>query len=87
MLLKIYTVYDMKTEAYMKPFFCLTNGEAVRTFGDAANDPSSAFYRHPEDYVLYCIGTFDDIVNVVESAPPENLGTAMQYRDMGNGHA
>lgn len=79
MLLKAYTVYDMKVEAYMRPWYCLTNGEAVRTFTDAVNDPGSAFNRHPGDFTLYGIGTFDDTLGVLDSAPHENLGCASMY--------
>ena len=87
MLLKAYTVYDMKVEAYMRPWYCLTDGEAVRTFGDAVNDPESAFHKHPDDFTLYGIGTFDDLLGVLDSTTHVNLGCALQYIIKAQPHA
>lgn len=81
MIIKAFTVYDAKTEAYMRPFFCLRTAEAIRTFSDAANDPESPFHKHPEDYFLYEIGTWDDNLPELKSCPPVNLGCAKEFND------
>lgn len=60
MILKAYSVYDRKTLQYHPPFFASTDGAAVRSFGDLANDLNTNVGRHPNDYVLFCIGEFDD---------------------------
>lgn len=59
MIMRAYTVFDRKALVYHLPFFALNDAVAVRTLGDSL-DPNSAFGRHPNDYVLYCCGTFDD---------------------------
>lgn len=79
-MLKAFTVYDLKAEFYMKPFFCLATGEAVRSFADAINDPQSPFYKHPDDYTLYEIGTFDEQIGELSSVPPVNLGSALNFK-------
>lgn len=56
----VFAVYDAKAHAYTPPFYVHTEGMAVRGFGDAVNDPNHAFGKHPEDYTLYCLGTFND---------------------------
>lgn len=60
----IFTVYDQKAHAYTPPFFIHTAEMALRGFGDAVNDPPGpnqhAFAKHPEDYSLYCLGSFND---------------------------
>lgn len=56
----MYTVFDVKTGAYMVPFYQPTRGAAERAFIDAVRDPSHTFAKHPEDFTLFEIGSFDD---------------------------
>ncbi len=79
MEMKVFSIYDMKTEVYSKPFFCLTTGEAIRTFTDAVNEPNSPFNRHPEDFNLFEIGVFDDGAAVIKGDVPLSLGCALQF--------
>lgn len=60
MIHKIYTVYDAKAEAYLTPFFAMTNGLALRSFSDAVKDPEHPFCKYAEDYTLFLIGEYDD---------------------------
>lgn len=55
-----YTLHDNKSLTYSPPFFAVTDGAATRIVQDAANDMSTSLGRHPSDYVLYRIGSFDD---------------------------
>lgn len=58
MVLKIVAIYDAKVEAYMTPVFVRSAGEAVRSFGDAVNNPETEFNKHPEDYSIFELGDF-----------------------------
>ncbi|AXH73234.1 MAG: nonstructural protein [Microviridae sp.] len=60
MLLNAYSIYDRKALQYHPPFFASTDGAAVRSLADLANDPATTIGRHPADYVLYFIGTYSD---------------------------
>ncbi len=60
MKLKVFSVYDIKAEAYMPPFMMHTLGQAERAFQDLVNDSESSIYKHPEDYRLFMISEFDD---------------------------
>ena len=60
MMMKVFSVRDMKAEAFLQPFFCPTQGSALRAFGDACAKPDSPFYLHPNDFVLYEIGMYED---------------------------
>lgn len=55
-----YSLFDSKTLVYSAPFFTVTDGAAVRMLTDLVGDPNSGPGRHPRDYVLYMIGTYDD---------------------------
>ena len=89
MMLKIYSVMDVKASAFMSPFFTAHDGQAVRSFGDACNDEKSMFARHPEDFALYRLGEFDDvagklkaqevpefIIRAVDMLPPKEVKDA-----------
>ncbi len=55
-----YAVYDTKAQAYMPTFTYPTDAVALRSFADAVNDPKHNFHLHPEDYVLFGFGRWDD---------------------------
>lgn len=70
MKLNCYSIYDRKALQYHPPFFQSTDGAAVRSFADLVNDAQSTISRHPADYVLYKVGTYDDQVGLMEAASP-----------------
>lgn len=70
MLLNAYSIYDRKGLNYHAPFFAATDGLAVRSLADLANDPNTTIGRHPADYVLYCVGTFSDANGSIEPTSP-----------------
>jgi len=53
MIMKMFSCYDSKAEAYMQPFFMNAKGQALRAFADLVNDGQSQFSKHPEDFVLF----------------------------------
>lgn len=59
MTYKAYSIYDIKSAVYQNPFWALTHGSATRIVQDAANDVNTSLARHPADYILYCVGSFD----------------------------
>ena len=42
-------------------FNAVTEGAAQRMIGDMVSSEGHAFNRHPEDYTLFEVGTFDDV--------------------------
>lgn len=60
MIYRCYSVRDLKAAAFAPPFFLGRDEVALRTFRDALRDPSHPMAQHPEDYVLYYLGEFDD---------------------------
>lgn len=60
MHLNAYSVYDNKALVYGVPFFAPTDGAAVRSFRDLANDPNTTVGRHPSDFSLFSVGSYDD---------------------------
>ncbi len=60
MITKAFAVFDVKAGNYGSPIFCLSEGIALRSFVDVTNDGQSAINKHPADYSLFEIGSYDD---------------------------
>lgn len=60
MLLRGYTIYDNKALQYHSPWFAASDGAAIRAFQDLVNDHNTTLSRHPGDYSLWWMGTYDD---------------------------
>lgn len=73
MLLKVFSVRDMKSEAFLQPYFSPTQGAALRAFGDACGKSDSPFYAHPNDYVLYELGSYDDSIGLLTPLTPVKM--------------
>jgi hypothetical protein len=60
MLFTVFSIYDSAIKTWLPPMYARNNGEMIRNFADAVGDPQSKLAKHPGDYALYEIGTFDD---------------------------
>lgn len=67
MKLQMFSLYDTKAEMYSKPFHAVNPAVAERIATSMASDPNSDVSRHPTDYKLYFMGTFDDETGITES--------------------
>lgn len=70
MLLNAYSIYDRKALQYHPPFYASTDGAAARSLSDLVQDPNTTIGRHPSDYVLYAVGTYDDQKGVLAPLSP-----------------
>ncbi len=78
MELNAYTIYDVASRAFMRPFFSQADGQAIRGFKDIALDAEHDVGTHPEDYTLYRIGTFNDATGKIAGEELEKLITGLQ---------
>lgn len=71
----IFTIYDSKAQAFLQPFFSVNLATAARACADVVADPATPFNKHPEDYVTFQIGHFDDLTGeITPTNVPVNLG-------------
>lgn len=81
MMTKVFSVYDSKARVFSTPFFALTEGVAIRMFVAGVNDPTTQLCKNPEDFTLFCVGTFDDDIGVLKSLEHNvNLGLAANFK-------
>lgn len=65
------SVFDKATGAYMRPWTAQSKGQAIRMFTDLVMDPQTDIAKHPEDYSLFYLGSFDDNEGIIDQ--PEDL--------------
>lgn len=78
MKLNAYTIFDVASGTYMRPFFSQADGQAMRGFKDIACDAEHEVGRHPEDYTLFRIGSFNDNTGKMEGDQIEKLMTGLE---------
>lgn len=79
MILKAFSVYDSKAQAYFAPFFFPHLGQAIRAFMELANDQSTQVGRHPADFHLIELGEFDDATGTLTPGQLQNHGPAASF--------
>ena len=84
----LYSVLDLKAKTYLDPVCYIHAGVAVREFEDTVNNPQTIMHKHPEDFSLFKIGTYDDHTAQVRHCDPELIVSALSVRsqaDANNG--
>lgn len=84
MIYGVYSVFDQRVKCYAQPFYAANNEVAARMFSDVVNDTGTVVGRHPSDFSLHRIGSFND--NLGEFSPDDsvNLGLAALYKEVVN---
>ncbi len=78
MKLNAYTIYDVASGIYMRPFFSQADGQAIRGFKDIATDADHEIGKHPEDYTLYRIGNYNETTGKMQGEELEKLATGLE---------
>lgn len=76
----MFAIYDQKAEFYLSPITFNSRGESLRNFSDAVNDSTTMLHRHPADFTLFEIGTYDnEKCEIQMHTSPINLGNAIEF--------
>lgn len=76
-------VRDQKANGFTQPFTAGSRGIAIRSWADQLNDKDNAKsdqVRHPEDFTLWHIGSYDDATAEIELIKPEQIACASDLR-------
>lgn len=66
----VYAIRDDRTESFLTPTCDLNDRTAARNFEHAVRQPNTLFYSHPQDYMLYCIGEYDERTGALVPCTP-----------------
>lgn len=59
--MNIYGIHDSAIQSFVgAPFFQRTNAAALRMVRDTMQQEQSMFAQHPDDFVLYQLGTYNE---------------------------
>lgn len=76
----IFSVYDKKAKSFNTPFFSLNHDVAKRQFVELCRDARTVVARNPEDYDLFCLGSFADETGALTPCPPTASMTGVEAR-------
>jgi len=76
---KIFSVYDLKAQAYLPLFTAPTIAVGMRVFSDVVTQPGHIFGKYHADYMLYCVGDFDQATGRVTPCDPQHVAIATDF--------
>lgn len=74
MVVQAYSLLDTKTGLFSLPWFFAHDQVAIRAVVGLAGDEATTVGKYPSDYVLMCVGEFDDCTGILSSLSPRQLG-------------
>lgn len=78
---QVFSIMDSKVKVFAQPFYMRNAAEALRAWSNTINDPQTQFAKHPADYTLFEIGSYDDETGVIEMHQNyNNLGNGLQFK-------
>lgn len=63
--MNLLSIYDEKTRLFSLPLCSPTVDSAIREFTKAIRDSQAMQDKFPQDYVLFDLGTFDDLSGMI----------------------
>lgn len=69
----ICAVRDSAVGAFSPPMYFRSKGEAIRSFLDALADANTSLSKHPRDYQMFHLGSFDDQNGMISPVTIEML--------------
>lgn len=78
MIVKAFSLFDLKADLFMPPFYSGTLGQAVRSVIEAAADQRTTLGRYPQDFSLMEVGEFDDVTGELTPVKKHNHGLVSQ---------
>lgn len=84
----IVSIRDLSASAFVHTRIDVSDGCAVRSFGDAVCDGKSMLSAHPQDFELFRVGTFDERTGAVTAEVlPVRLAAAIEFVKQGASNA
>lgn len=79
MIYKLCVIHDRSIDAYINLHCVRAEGQAIRQFMDAINNPDGgSINKHPDDYDLYTIGEYDDNTGEIRNDQKKKIADGKQ---------
>lgn len=80
MIKYVYSLLDTKAKLWSNPFYQLSDVLAMRDLSRAVNHSESELFHNPEDFLLYCLGQFDDEMGNLTCGVPTLITNAAELK-------
>lgn len=75
------SIKDRSIDAFQPIGSMRAEGEAIRGFQDALNNPNNGpIYKHPDDFDLYVLGELDDETGTITPCTPRKIADGKQLK-------
>ena len=74
----VYAIFDRASGVYDRPFPAISDKAAERSFGDLVADSNTTVGRHPDDFTLFRIGSYNDNNGKLEGEVPEKIANGAE---------
>ncbi|WNK12923.1 MAG: nonstructural protein [Microvirus sp.] len=76
-----YCILDTKSTIFNQPHFLINDAVALRQFQMIVQDKESMISKYPEDYRLYCVGSFDMLTGTfTPELSPREIAHGLQFK-------
>lgn len=77
---QVYAIFDVKAGEYSRPVFYSNDAQAIREWGDVCQEKTTVFNKHPGDFIMHCLGTFDTRSGHLEALKqPRHVASASDF--------
>lgn len=78
----ICATYDLAAEVFSAPLLFASKGQALRSFGDEVlrEAADNVIFAHPEHFVMYHLGFFDNETGLYATGAPEKISLAVDFK-------
>lgn len=67
--MNLYAIRDIKADAFAAPFLMPNDHVAMRAVAETASLPDNSLAKHPGDYQLWFLGSYDEPTGQIVSTP------------------
>lgn len=81
MKFKVLAIRDRAADLFSQPMFFQSIGAGIRAFGDEVKrvHENNNLNKHPEDFDLYHVATWDDEIGEFEQMRPQQVAVGKDY--------
>lgn len=73
----MFTIRDSAIDSYGNPFCARSIPEATRIFLDEVRNPESQLHKHPEDFALFHLGSYNPDTGLFSTDTPHQICRAL----------
>jgi len=79
---QIYTIFDNVAKLYHPPMFLMNDAVAIRNITTLKNDPSTSLGQNPNDFNMYHIGEYDDLMGEISVSTKTQINSNVQLKEV-----